>query len=579
MPYLKALNDEIVGYIRNNPEEVKTKQSLISPTTSYDDLRTLRRVFGVLSPSDEREISEAFAAKIRDMAEHNFLAYLHFIQRFDVIRELFSKDERIALQVRALEAMEREEKQAEDTKRLWMEHDANALKNNQILLDKLAQSQRINGANVVLNIEAYLHQVQLIQKIHDDFHIKQITIMDSAYTGRVTRMKRAIEDPGIDSKDKLALIQLKTEYEREYQHMKAMPTRYANGSINSAALKSQSEEALRIDSKYQQLFARILDKYPEGSELGRIFQEEQDAVRKYQNNLQSNRQECQEHLNESLSDLAQSADTIKANIDQVMTDSIKSLKEVDMIYLSAEQHNIIKESRLKLAEYQAALNQTNDPATIKELSKRFAEEMGHLKAIVKPPVLGEGLFKNFESNARLLYQLHHQLTILPEELLVPPPPSPPYNVALANDVLLPYEQSTARFRDQIQVARAEHKALQNQIFEQNSLNGEHDETETTEVDEETKSSCDDNCKTLKKCLDKIFRKPDASPEEQQIIVKLKQRCDELISAEHDQYPISKMMSLMEQVEELKGSHEELNEVAESMNELKKSLGSSPRLGR
>lgn len=588
MAYSERTREELINRIRNNPKAAVDKQLLIPADATRAIIS--KRLLGIFDRMDQQQLSAEILSAIKYIAEHDYLAFLMFIERYDLIRDIFFPKDLFAQQLARLDELEREKEHGKHQQAHFNEQERISALNKQ-QQEKLTQEraqQKLAEEKALINMELYQYFRHLEQGIHDTFHKKQIEILDHAYVGRSDRINRAIaiatNDPTIPQADKDALVKLKADYEREYQEVQRMPTHHANGAINHEALKIKADEALRVDHKYRGLFTGLMSKHP--NQFAQIARQESEAVRVCEQALAVNRVTRDQQLEDIRPILESTRETVKADLIRSMDDSIDCLVNSDMGQLSEAEQTSFQNSLKQLSEYKSALSQTTDDEQIKDLSKKFTEELIHIKTLVKPSMLEPETLQKLENSVGSLSRLQNTWNTLPVEPIahvshVSEPPS--YDDAVQNDPLPLYEEfqqgvpstnRTSSMRDMMFFNRAQHAEQQAQIAPNSQQSV--DSGSTVEFDDDNKELLSAELIKLQDMFKSINKQQGLSSEDNQLILESKQLCDEVSQTVSGPVQLSKMEALKENLDSLKINHSELNDSVEAIESIIDSIDNSPR---
>ncbi|MGC1181504.1 hypothetical protein, partial [Legionella sp.] len=413
-------HEELLNKIQRDPDAAVAKQLLIPANTTCAII--FKRMLGIFDRQDQLQLSAETLSAIKYLAEHDYLAYLVFLERFDLIREIFWQKELFAQQLALIDEIEKEKEAEKNQQLLLSEQEQLSLltrrQQEQLVRER---EQRFQEERALINMDLYRYYTQLEQEIHSDFHLKQIDILNNAYKGRIERINRAViiveNDPSVALEDKEALTKLHHDYKEEYEEVQRMPIHKPDSSIDPVALRKKVEAAKRVDDKFKHQLGAILRKYPEHEQLAQIYREESDAIHAYEGKLTRNEEEHEQQLAEIRPHLEETRRIAKDDLEQSMSTSVDCLKQCDLKGLSDDtQRNAFNNSIKNLKGHRLQLSQTDDHARVRELTNQFAAELVRINEMVKPSMLPPDVYQKLQREVRVLSELNTRINTEPAVL-------------------------------------------------------------------------------------------------------------------------------------------------------------------
>ena len=591
MVYLKINHDELLSKIFSDPEGAVAKQMVIPADVTCFMLRHSRRIRGIINRSDQLELSAALISAVRYIAEHDYLAYLTFIDRFDLIRELFWQKDLFTKQLAIIEEIEKEKANEKQQQDLLVAQERLTTINKQ-QSEKLAQEeQRKNKEKALMNLALYRYLMLQEHLINYSFHVKQIKVYEQAYEGRVTRIIRAIgivdNDSNMSSHDKEKFKKLLKNYQKEHQKIKNIKTIKTDGSIDYKAVERKYKETKLLDEKYKHVFSSLLAEYPDNPQLQQIAIEEHEATQAYEKELVINEVEHEQELTEIRPHLENVRNVIKGDFERSMSKSVDLLKKCDQVHFSEDERIIFQNSIRKLIEYKNALGQTNDDEQVRDLSKKFAGEITRLKGIVKPPALEQESFKELAKEITFLNKMQdtfnfvstearNNLQRVPDPLsdieAIPDGPPPTYGEAerMQNGI-----EATAMMRSHMFFHRSQQVEQQIQNTQLNRENST--DNEIIILDNEHKELLKEEIEKIPILISYIKEKNSISQEDIDLISECETLCDEINEILDGTMLPAKIKSLEEKISILKDHHNELDDLDNNLQMVIESFEISARL--
>lgn len=530
------------------------KQKETSTEALDSRLRDFRKMNGIMSSSDLLKLSADIMKAIRYLAEHDHLAYLTLIKRYDLIRKLFWQKDLFEKLLAFMEELEKD-KAKEKHQQQWIleEERWSSLNKQKQHADKATEEQRRNDERALINSDVYHYLLLLEQNIHYEFHEKQTQVYLQAFESRISRMKKAIQvtedHPDISSKDKQKFRDLLSDYEREKDELIKIKTVNEDGSIDYHAAEMKYIKARDIDEKYATLFAKLLEEHSIEPQIADILQKERTATQQYQQIILRNEAEYEQRLAEIKPHIEKSRTTVKENLETVVSEITNIIKACSV---SVEQQTILGTFLKELNIYKNSLDKIQVDHELSELSKKILLLMDPLEKMMKP-LLTQTEYQKLE---RQIISLNGIESSFYANLLAKPRSTLPISeqVDAGNIAQESNEQrnmDTTRFFRRL-AQREQESSTQLFVFE-----------------EEQQEYLEKKINGLSDLLSKIKDKSDLSPIENTLILQSEEFCDDILKSVKGEVNLVKMELLIDSLDELKTNHKTLNRVSVDLRKVMK----------
>lgn len=582
----------LLASIIANPAAALDKQKNISSEATCSLLRESRRMLGILNKSDEIELTLQFISAMRFIADHDYLYYLSLIGRFDLIREIFWDKENFASQMLLIEEMEK----AQAHQKLQQE----------ILLDqdRMSAKLKVNGASttddkyslevskMLANMDVY-HYLELEQqRIYKNYYNKQSVVYTEAFEGRISRIRQTVtiaaDMPDISNEDKESLNVLLTNYEKEFNTVKNIPTVNGRGALDYKSIDKKLDEWKRIDAKYSQLLTTFLEKHQDKKEFSDLLKQERTATQIHLDAVLANEIERDQELEQLTPHLEASRETVKADLAHHMHETLELLKECDLGQMPEEHKLAFKMSLHTMREQLVALNRASGDLDVHDISSKFATEIAKIKPMVKPPVLAQSEFEKFNKAVVLFSKIDNLFkseTIhspMSKTSVMPHPPAddglsspPPYENSLneSSDILI---EKFQRSRDEVRFFRAERTNGASRPMEVDQEAPIMIQEEGVILDDDNKDLLRSNLLEIIQKLNELKNAPEVNPKTMALIVETQNLCKGIKSQINGELLPSQMNLLSKNIQSLIEHAEELDENLLMLDNLLDSIEKSPR---
>lgn len=585
MAELKRNHNSLLSAIQENYNAAAASQLLIPAAMTCALIS--RRALGVLNRQDQLQLSSEILNTLNYLSEHDYIAYLVFINRIDLIREIFWEKDLFAEQLAFLDELEYE---IEHDKRLQQINELTSIsifkRQQELTQQQRDREQRLADEKCLISIDCYSYCIQLTQAIHNQFYTKQMSVLDKTHQGRIERIARAVDlaqtDSTISIEDKNALIDLHAQYQEEYEAIRRISIHKPDGSIDSTALKHKAESLKEINDKFTTLFTALLNKYPHNQHLRHIQREEAFAVQTCKQELIRNEKERDKRLAEIQPYLEQTKRVAKEDLETQMKDTMNSLlKGYELTNLSKEQSGIVDNAIETLNRCITALHETNIDSQIKMLASQFNEELIRVKTIINRIVKPEEL-KELDDKIKFLGMVTQQLNTNPSVIIssyraipIAPPaypqmveqassssqdiPPPSYSDVLREDEPPTYSASqSTEYKARIKDARANH--------------AQHSDVILKVLDDTHKEVMEEFFSMLPDKINEIRENVGFTIDEERLITQLVTLSREVAPTIKDEVDSSKIKQMKELLQQLEVNHSEFNENTEQLESILDSFG-------
>lgn len=406
--YLKAIEQDKNAVISRVVELSEMTYPLLISRFHY-----LRKLNNVHNKIDVRNEEAQNIQEYNYVCEHNLLFFLTITGQFDLIRELFEHNEKLAAIRQILKEIEREHKEAQQHGYQLIElANQETLKRNQAAANTNLPKTAITSENSLNALMMYQYYDALYKDLTYKHHVAQTAIYEEAYTNRMARMnevcKSILNNSSVNSADKKMLLDMRLEYHKERDRIMSIPITNQDGSYNLKAAADRRKQIEELDNKISTKFSNYLGDLCANSKIDRALKntlqeklnEEHADTTLYKTKIVKGEQQYQEHIKDVLIHRQQNQKDSAILIDKLIQD----IKSVPIQQLSNEQRLEYNQTMAQLIQLNRQLKQVDSPTQQNELFIECFKKLDTLKQIVQPFMSNE-IKKEFKQDLDKLHQV------------------------------------------------------------------------------------------------------------------------------------------------------------------------------
>lgn len=417
MKSIQTLQEEHLKRIANDKNAVIAKAIELSDVTYpllVSHLLHLRKVNAVHNKIDEKNESAALIKQHNYICEHDLLYFLMATKQFELIREYFHENERLAQVLAVINEIEDEEKKAANKQQYLLTEEANkkALQQGQSQAHQSHPIPQMKAPDGLDDFLQYQYYDGLLKNLTYNHHLKRAAIYDEAYVGRMARMNdlchQVLNNPTVSREDKKALWDMRREYHQERNRIMNMPVINSDGSPNFKAAEERDRQMEELDKHNHRFFSTYMENMANKSSLDPGLRE------KFKEHLHKEREEakfCKEKINKEDQQYEKDAQEILAHMQRTLKGAtavveglITDINKIPLKDIPESQREQYIASLSRLNELKDELKQTQDPARQKELLAQCTEELDVLKTIVEP-VMKDDVKQQFAEKLERIHQV------------------------------------------------------------------------------------------------------------------------------------------------------------------------------
>lgn len=258
-------------------------------------MRYFRRQQGTMNHSDELEQSAQLNKELSFIQEFNPLLYLVLMGEFREIDRILKGNKHFTQLFKVLRDLEREYRRQQQLYLFIDEENQRFLKYQDQRAHALRILARESFAHVIAHGDLLRYYEQELTHLRHMYHLKQTSLFETAYLGRVQRMEQALliahSAADISEESRHELENLRREYQEGKAKIDAMPTTHPDGKPDIEAYTRKNDALKRHEEKYGHLFDRWLQKNGHNAAIRAIHLEERQAVAETKKALAENEQE------------------------------------------------------------------------------------------------------------------------------------------------------------------------------------------------------------------------------------------------------------------------------------------------